>query len=185
MQLGVRARIERHLEQRSEDVVEQVLEVRDVAVRLVHFVQARHLDEPAHVGAEQAVVNDPARELVPLVGVPAIHRHAVLTHLVFALLEIANHLARDLGEVAPLDVVVRLEEDFAQLGLANRVVLEVEAVEAVERVLVRMHAQRVDAQVVRSQLERVKHVLQRHGRSTAAQHHVVGVPLDFRLDEAQ
>lgn len=41
-----------------------------------------------------------------------------------------------------------LDEDLAQAGLAEGVVLEVEAVEAVEGVLVRVHVQRVHVQVV-------------------------------------
>ena len=40
------------------------------------------------------------------------------------------------------------DEDFAQARLAEGVVLEVEAVEAVERVFVRVHVQRVHIQLV-------------------------------------
>lgn len=41
-----------------------------------------------------------------------------------------------------------LDEDLAQAALPKRVVLQVEAVEAVEGVLVRVHVQRVHVQVV-------------------------------------
>lgn len=41
-----------------------------------------------------------------------------------------------------------LDEDLAQARLAEGVVLEVEAIEAVKRVLVRMHVQSVHIQVI-------------------------------------
>ena len=49
-----------------------------------------------------------------------------------------EQLLSDLGEVAALDVVVRLEEDFAEPGLAEGIILEVESIEALERVAIRL-----------------------------------------------
>ena len=110
-----------------------------------------------------------------------------------------SRTAGQLGEVAALDVVVGFEEDLTQARLADRVVLEVELIEPVERVdmglkricavfarhrkhsmrqrqhllpsltrslalplcVTYVHVQRVDAEVVRGQLERLKHLLQR------------------------
>ena len=49
------------------------------------------------------------------------------THqLVFALLKVLDDLPDELGEVAALDEIVRLDEDLAKTTLANGVVLEVE-----------------------------------------------------------
>lgn len=42
----------------------------------------------------------------------------------------------DVGKVLPLDVVVRLDEDFTQNGLTDGVVLGIELVESVEGVTV-------------------------------------------------
>ena len=44
-----------------------------------------------------------------------------------------------------------LDEDLAQARLAARVVLQVELVESVEDVFVRVHVQRVDVEVVPAQ----------------------------------
>jgi hypothetical protein len=114
-----------------------------------------------------------------------------------------------LGEVAALNEVVRLEKDFTQARLAYRVVLEIELVKPMERVHMRLnvadpppppppppspasacshrrarearttrrthvHVERVDAEVVCSQLERLKHLFQRQMPSVAEDDHVLG-----------
>lgn len=66
------------------------------------------------------------------------------------------HLPRDLREVSAADEVVRLQEDFPQPGLARRVVLQVEPVETLERVRVRVHVQRVDGQVIRGEAQHLQ-----------------------------
>lgn len=73
---------------------------------------------------------------------------SVLCELVLGFLEVLEHLRRDLRKVAPRNDVVRLQEDLPQPRLAAGVVLQVEAVEAVERPRVRVHVQRVNGQVV-------------------------------------
>ena len=55
-----------------------------------------------------------------------------------------------------MDQVVLLDEDLAQPALAAGVVLEVELVEAVERVFVGVHVERVDVEVVARHRERVE-----------------------------
>ena len=53
-----------------------------------------------------------------------------------------------LCEISPLDHIVRLQEDLSQPGLPDRIVLQVEFVEPVERVLVRVHVQGIDRKIV-------------------------------------
>lgn len=59
----------------------------------------------------------------------------------------ALYTSQHLRQVVSRDQVVGLEKNLSQAALARRVVLEVEAVEAVESV-VGVHVQRVHAQVV-------------------------------------
>ena len=72
---------------------------------------------------------------------------AVLGFLVLGEGEVVEELLRDLGKVSAAHLVVGLEEDLAQLRLAQGVVLEVEAVEAVKRVM-GVHVQRIYRQVI-------------------------------------
>lgn len=57
-------------------------------------------------------------------------------HLVFTRLEVRNHLFSDFGQISSLDIIIRLEEDFSETRLANRVVFEIEFVKPVEGVRV-------------------------------------------------
>ena len=82
---------------------------------------------------------------------------------------------RQLRQIAPLYIIVRLHEDLAQARLADGVVLEVELVEAVKRVRVRVHVERVDREVVRGQLQRLEHLLQRQRRAVTENHDVLPV----------
>ena len=74
-----------------------------------------------------------------------------------------------------MDIIIRLQEDLAQPRLADRVVLQVELVEAVERVLVRVHVERVDREVVRGQVQRLEHLFQRQLLAVAVDHDVLRV----------
>lgn len=56
--------------------------------------------------------------------------------MILGLFEVAGDFLDDVREVFAVDVVVGLEEDLAEAGLADRVVLGVELVEAMERVAV-------------------------------------------------
>lgn len=87
-----------------------VLKRCDRAILLVHVVQARDLDQPAHVVRVELVVDDPLCELVPLVALPAVDANAPFavltrmaqtnaqgqlsmgTHLILALLQIGHDL---------------------------------------------------------------------------------------------
>ena len=57
-------------------------------------------------------------------------------------------------------MVIRLQENLPQPRLADGVVLQVELVETVERILVRMHIKRVDREIVGRQVQRLEHLLQ-------------------------
>ena len=65
----------------------------------------------------EPVLDDPGSERVPLDGLAAVHGHAVLAELVLARLQVGEDLARDLGEVAPVEEVVLLDEDLAEARL--------------------------------------------------------------------
>src|SRR5262245_55119756 len=86
---------------------------------------------------------------------------------------VSTRTAREFRQVAALDQVVGLEKDLAQPRLADRVVLEVELVEPMERVLVRVHVERVDAEVVGRQAQRLKHLAQREVFPVAKDDHVL------------
>ena len=79
----------------------------------------------------------------------------------------------DLGEITTFDVIVALEEDLPQSRLSERVVLEIEFVEAMERVLMglselmsrrqdsrerwtNVHVERIDGEIVSREIERFK-----------------------------
>lgn len=49
-----------------------------------------------------------------------------------------------LGQIPPLYEVIRLQKDLPQPRLANRVIFQVKLVEALERVLVRVHVEGID-----------------------------------------
>lgn len=68
-------------------------------------------------------------------------------------LQVGEELPRQLRQKPPPDEVVLLYEYLPQPGLAARVVLEVELVEAVEGVLVGVDVQQVDVEVVARQVE--------------------------------
>lgn len=73
----------------------------------------------------------------------------------------ARRTPRQLRQVPPLYEVVRLEEDLAEARLAQGVILQIKLVEAMERVLVRVHVKRIDREVIRRQVERLEDLLQR------------------------
>lgn len=78
----------------------------------------------------------PLRQLLPLVARLPVDGQAELRILILGLFEVAGDFLDDVREVFAVDVVVGLEEDLAEAGLADRVVLGVELVEAMERVAV-------------------------------------------------
>ena len=78
--------------------------------------------------------------------------------VLLGLLEVVEELARHLGEVSPGLRVVGLEEDLAQLRSAERVILEIELVEAAECGLVGVHRERVEVKVVRRRSHLLEHL---------------------------
>jgi hypothetical protein len=67
-----------------------LLKVLDQAASFEHLIQARHLDKPTDIVRDELVVDDPFRQLVPLVEVTAVNGQTPLRVLVLALLEIGN-----------------------------------------------------------------------------------------------
>ena len=47
--------------------------------------------------------------------------------------------SRQLSEISPLNVVVGLQENLPQSGLSDRIVLQVEFVESMERIIMGVH----------------------------------------------
>ena len=70
------------------------------------------------------------------------------------------------------------------MKLTSRVVLQVEPIKAMEGVI-GMHIQRVNAQIIGSQIQRHKHLPQRQEAPIAEDHGFIGVLLELVLDEAQ
>ena len=132
VKLGVAGRILRHLKQWLEDISDDLLVVLHHAAGLVNIVKTRHLNEPANVGREELVVDNPGCELVPFLQGTAVDRNPPFYHLVFAGFQIRDHLLGDLSQVTTLDVIIGFEEDFTQSRFSNRVVFQIEFVESVE-----------------------------------------------------
>lgn len=124
------------LEQRPEEVVEDLREAAHQFVAFVDVKQPGDLDQPAHVVGVDVVVDGPLGQLVPLCRGPAVDGQPQLQVLVLGLLEVVHDLLDELSEELAPDVVVGLHEHLAQPRLADGVVLGVELVEAVERVTV-------------------------------------------------
>lgn len=82
MKLGVTLRISRSLEQRCEDVVEHLLKIAELLVLSVHGVEARHLHQKSNIVGDKIVVDNPRGQLIPLVCVSSVDRHAPLSALV-------------------------------------------------------------------------------------------------------
>ena len=55
-------------------------------------------------------------------------------------------------QIFPFNEIIRFQEDFSKARLPDRIVLEVELVESMEGVLVGMHIERIDGQLVCSQI---------------------------------
>eukprot|EP01137_Pigoraptor_chileana_P027974 Opistho-2@11329 len=185
VQIRVAARVERHLKEWHEYVVNHVLERLHMVCLAENRVQAGHLDQPADVLGIHLVLDHPVGEAVPLVALPPVDRYARLRVLVLALLEVIKYLFCQTRQIAALDVVVRLEKYLAQAALANRIVLEVEFIKAVECVAVGVHVERIHAEVVRGELQRVEHLLECEVLSVAEDDDLVAVCLERLFDEAQ
>lgn len=136
VEVGVAGRVLCDLEQRLEDVRDDLLKVLDRLGGLVDVVQTGYLDQPTNVGREQLVVDHPVGQLIPLILGTTVDRDTVLGHLVLALLQIRKDLLGNVSKVATLNLVISFHKDLTETGLANGVVLQVELVEPVERILV-------------------------------------------------
>lgn len=95
VELGVACRVFGHLEQRLEDVYNDLLEIVHQTSCLVHIEQAWYLNEPSHVGGKEFVVNNPSCELVPLINVSTVNGDAPFYELILACLEIGDDFLGD------------------------------------------------------------------------------------------
>lgn len=77
----------------------------------------------------------------------------IITYLIFALLKISHDLLSQFGKVPPFDKVVRFQKDLSQPRLSDRVILQVEFVESVKRILMCVHIERVDREVISSEMK--------------------------------
>mmetsp|Transcript_19321 Transcript_19321/g.48599 ORF Transcript_19321/g.48599 Transcript_19321/m.48599 type:complete len:215 (+) Transcript_19321:1032-1676(+) len=105
--------------------------------------------------------------------------------LVLAVVQVFYHLPSELGKKAAMDDVVALDEDLAEARLPAGVILQVELVKAVEDVLVGVHIEGVDVEVVRRQVQALKNLFQGQVLAVAEDHHLVGLLLQLGFYEAQ
>lgn len=61
---------------------------------LPHLLDPGHLDNPAHVGRVDLMLDEPLGQILPLVRGAAIDGEAGLSILVFALLQLMRHLLK-------------------------------------------------------------------------------------------
>ncbi len=59
----------------------------------------------------------------------------------------------EFSKVPSLNEVIRLQEDLTQPRLANRIILQIELVETMERILVCVHVQGIDRKVIRREVQ--------------------------------
>jgi hypothetical protein len=164
--------------------LEHGFEVMDDLCVFVDSVQARYLDHPTDVRAPQTVVHHPLGERIPLCRRASINGNAILCELIFVGFEIVKDLARDLCQIVAFQHIIVFEEDLAQTRLADRIVLQIELIEAVER-LIRVHVQCIDRQVVWLQIQRLKHLCQCQSFVVAHDHCVRRTRLQSVLYEPQ
>mmetsp|Transcript_34801 Transcript_34801/g.75874 ORF Transcript_34801/g.75874 Transcript_34801/m.75874 type:complete len:250 (+) Transcript_34801:573-1322(+) len=133
--IGMPCRIHRRLEERTKDVVYEHPEVADCADLAEDRVESRDLNQPSDLLTLDVILSEPEGELGPLVGLSAVDRYAPLRLDVVRLLVRSHDVLCEFGQETAFDVVVRLEEDLSHPGIAEGVVLRVEAVEATESVV--------------------------------------------------
>mmetsp|Transcript_16122 Transcript_16122/g.27215 ORF Transcript_16122/g.27215 Transcript_16122/m.27215 type:complete len:264 (-) Transcript_16122:200-991(-) len=184
MQWGVTRGVDGDSKKRLEYISKHLSERANLSATPVDVVQTRNLDQPTDVFVGQSVHVEPSRQTGPLRSLAAVDRDAPLHECVLAGIEIRNDLLGDLRQVAAANDVFGLEEYFAQSALARGVVLEVESVEAVEGV-VGVHVERVDGQVVGSEVQRHKHLAQSEKAAIPVDYRLVGEALQLVFDEAQ
>lgn len=122
------------LEERLEEVYNDLLEVIHQSTGFIDIEKSGDLDQPADVVGEQLVIHNPGGEFVPLVNGPAVDRNTPLDHLVFARFQIRDDFFCNLGEISSVDEVISLEEDGSQPRFSNRVVFKIELVKSMEGV---------------------------------------------------
>mmetsp|Transcript_3376 Transcript_3376/g.13067 ORF Transcript_3376/g.13067 Transcript_3376/m.13067 type:complete len:217 (-) Transcript_3376:1447-2097(-) len=185
MQLWMRRRVYRDFKQRLENVIEHLLEVFHRPITVVDVVQSRYLNHPYDIFAEDVVIQHPSREIVPFAGFTPIDGDAILGHGVFVRLQVRAYLLRELGEEPTTNQVVLLDENFSQARLSHGVVLEIEPIEAMKRILVRVHVQCIDVEFVCRHSDRFEHLSKVQKLAVPINHKFVRLSFKLGLDEAQ
>lgn len=103
--------IPRDFEEGLEDVDDNLLKVLHQFRRFVHIEETRNLDQPSDVRGEELVIDNPGRELIPLLEISTIDGYTPFYHLVLASLEIGNDFFGNLGQVASMNEVVCFQKD--------------------------------------------------------------------------
>ena len=109
--------------------------------RFVDVIQTRNLYEPTDIVRVDLVIDNPLGKIVPFLLRTTINRNTVLGHLILARFEIREDFLGQLGKILPLNQIIRLEEDFSQSRFANWIVFQIEFVESVERIFMRLSFQ--------------------------------------------
>mmetsp|Transcript_134093 Transcript_134093/g.388139 ORF Transcript_134093/g.388139 Transcript_134093/m.388139 type:complete len:327 (+) Transcript_134093:967-1947(+) len=187
-------RVQRSLEHRSEDVLEHLAEVRELLHAPVEAEQPRDLNHPTKVRGEQRLAaaqplptaENPTAQILPFVALAAVNAQAPLDMLVLGLLQIVDELLCELGKIPASDSVVCLQEDVAQLVLAHRGILVVEAVEPVLATLVCPHLQAIQRQPLPCDAQTLENRSQRALLAGARRiNHIMRELLQLLLHEAE
>jgi hypothetical protein len=87
---GIEGRINGHLKERSEYVVECLLEVINEPTLLVNRIEPRNLDHPAYLTGVQLILDDPLAQLMPFLLTLSIDGESPLASNEFSLLQLLN-----------------------------------------------------------------------------------------------
>lgn len=150
---------------------------------------------------EELVIDNPRCKLIPLVNGAAIDGDSPFDHLILARLKIRDDLLGNFCQVSAVNEIVRLQENRPQTRLSNWVVFQVELVESMERICVRlwmsasayrkhfqythMHIERVNTKVVGSQIDTLEDLLQCEVFPIPEHHNLIGAFLHLALDESE
>mmetsp|Transcript_1037 Transcript_1037/g.2149 ORF Transcript_1037/g.2149 Transcript_1037/m.2149 type:complete len:387 (+) Transcript_1037:54-1214(+) len=135
------SRIDSGLEHGQEYIVQELLEVFNDSLIFVHIVQPGYLYHPQVVVRVQPILHHPCRQRIPFDWFPPVDGDSVLCVLVLGCLKVVEHFFCELCQEPSVDNVLLLDEDFAQPGLPERIILEIELVKSMKDVLVCMHIQ--------------------------------------------
>mmetsp|Transcript_40919 Transcript_40919/g.95052 ORF Transcript_40919/g.95052 Transcript_40919/m.95052 type:complete len:312 (+) Transcript_40919:451-1386(+) len=149
-EVRMRARIQRCLKERLEDVVQQLLEVLHEPLLAKHAEDPRDLNHPQvpvrRRGQMQRVGLQPSRKRVPLLEAASVDGEPHLGVGVVALIAMDDGLSQ-LTKISALDVIGALQEHGPKVGAAEGAVGIVEVVKPMIEMIVRHGPQGIDMQI--------------------------------------